>query len=549
MAITPKQNLPFVSKLLKNHQQLWDKQNIWRTTGESLRHYIRPNDTEINTIDQTEGRERFDRVYSSTAVIAAPRLASHLTANVTPSKLQWFNYEAPTEDVQDLTSDDRDWLQDEALKIFKSIQSSNFGGEILKFWLEATVYGTGAIQSMEHPKLGGEFLFHTIPYGEYVMDEGEDGLVSRFDREFRWTLDKIVQKWGMDNISPNWQRDFEHNPFQLKQLVQMIKPSQKEDHQFGVPSNRPWAFYVMDMQNKHILEASGFQEHPVHVGRWFQAAGEDLGRGPGHDVLADIRSDNEIARLGLNNLAISVYPPMIAKHEGVLGQPVLRPAALNWVMEQGDLVPWQNAARLDLQQYGQQLLKLSIDRAFYQDLINITQNQPQGKTPISATQINANIDIMLPIIGPFLAKIEHEMMIPMLNRLNGIKQRAGKVTDLPPGLLAMLQAAGGLLGLQIKGPIARAIKKQQADAVDAVITRFNSVSAVWPEFVDKVNVDRVGKIWVDAENAPIEMLNTEDEEQAIRDQRAKAKEQAQENQDLLDASQVAKNTSGIPQEA
>jgi Na+-transporting NADH:ubiquinone oxidoreductase subunit NqrC len=123
------------------------------------------------------------------------------------------------------------------------------------------------------------------------------------------------------------------------------------------------------------------------------------------------------------------------------------------------------------------------------------------------------------------------------------------VNDLPPGLLVMLEASGGLLGLQIKGPIARAIKKQQADAVDAVITRFNSVSAVWPEFVDKVNVDRVGKIWVDAENAPIEMLNTEDEEQEIRDQRAQAQQQAQEDQDILNASQVAKDTGGIPQEA
>jgi hypothetical protein len=72
---------------------------------------------------------------------------------------------------------------------------------------------------------------------------------------------------------------------------------------------------------------------------------------------------------------------------------------------------------------------------------------------------------------------------------------------------------------------------------------------VWPEFVDKVNVDRVGKIWVDAENAPIEMLNTEDEEQEIRDQRAQAQQQAQEDQDILNASQVAKDTGGIPQEA
>lgn len=548
MPFSPRQqDGDFAKNLIKYHDQLWIKQSGWRTSGEQIRQLVLPNHREIDQYNMTQGHERTDRVYSSTATIAAPRLAAHLAGNVTPSRIPFFGFSAPVRSVSDLDQSSKDWLQDESNALYSSLQNSNFFGEMLKDWLSLVVYGTSIVMSDEHPQVKGGFWFHTDPYGSYVIDEKFDGTLARIDRKLEWSLSKVVSKWGLQALHPMWQNEFKNNPFMDVKLIHIIKEADELDHQKGVPGNRKVASYYIDKEHNHIIEIGSFHEMPSHLGRWWQAAGEDLGRGPGHDVLADIRSDNEISRLGLNNLALGTFPPMIGRHQGVIGTPSLRPASMNWVMQQGDLIPWQNTARLDIQQYGQEQLKASINRAFFQDLINVTNQQPQGKTPISATQINANIEIMLPIIGPYLSKMEHEKLVPMLNRCFQIRQRAGLVSPPPQQLLDLLSVRGGIINLEIKGPISKAIKKVSLDSLDAVVTRVNSVSPVYPNMPKMISETRLLQMWVEGENAPQEMLKTEEELQAQLEQEQAALQQQQEDQSVMQASEAAKNMAPMMQ--
>ena len=540
------QDLQFTKGLQRSFQQLWDKNNQWRTTGEQIRKLVLPNHSELDVHQMVQGMERTHTTHSSTATIAAPRSAAHLAGNVTPQRIQWFTFDPPTQDPQLLEDEDTDWLQDNPAMMFRSLQSSNFFGEIMKNWLSLLVYGTGAIMSDEHPLMKGEYYFQTIPYGTYVIDEGDYGQLIRFDREIEWSLSKMVDKWKIDALHPTWQAEYKQNPFQVKRIIQIIKVANELDHMKGVPNGRKVASYFIDPVNCHLLEIGSYHEMPVHVGRWFQAAGEDMGRGPGHEVLADIRSDNEIARLALNNLALGTFPPQIGKHEGVVTEAILRPASMIWVMEQGDLQSWKNEARLDIQAYGQERLQASINRAFFQDLINVTSQQPQGKTPISATQVNANIEVMLPIIGPYLSKMEHEQIIPLLNRCFQIKIRARKVEPLPPNLASLMEQMGGMINLNIKGPIARAIQKTNLDSIDSVITRVNTISPIWPEIKDEINIPRTVKMWVLGENAPSEMMNTQEEKEQIQQARAEQMARQQQDQDVMGASEVLKNIGSIP---
>lgn len=532
--------------LMKSHEQLWDKQNQFRQTGESLRKLILPNQSEIDLFSSIQGQERTNHVYDSTATMAAPRFAAHLAGNVTPSRIQSFDFEAPTHDLDSLSTEAKNWLQDEPKSLFAAQQESNYFGEILKFWLDVVVFGTGAMFSDEHPHRKGGFFFHTVPFGSYALDESIVGLIARFDRRFDWPLSRIVERWGLENVHPIWQAHVKQDPFQVKRIIQVTRLAQDIDRSFGVPQKRAVATYYIDPEHAYILEVGSYHEMPYQVGRWYQAAGEDLGRGCGHDVLADIRSKNEITRLALNNLALSVHPPWAARHEGVLGQPIVRPNSLTWVMQQGDLAPMPNQARLDIQAYGQDQLANSINRAFFQDIINVTQQLPQGKTPISATQINENIDRMLPIIGPYLSKIEHEFILPQLTRLFNIRVRAGQVQPLPGDLQELFSARGGVIHVNIKGPIAKAIKKTNLDSMDAVMTRAMSVSQLYPELRHEFNIGRTARLWVEGENAPIEILNTEEEKQDILEQEAQAAAEAQEDQGIKDASEVIKNVGDIP---
>lgn len=548
MPFSPKQqDGDFTKNLIRFHDQLWMKQTGWRTSGEQIRQLVLPNHTEIDMYSMTQGYERGQQVYSSTATIAAPRLAAHLAGNVTPSRIPFFGFTAPVRSISDLDQASKDWLQDESSALYNGLQNSNFFGEMLKDWLSLVVYGTSLIMSDEHPEVKGGLWFHTVPYGTYVIDENFDGMISRLDRRMEWSLSKIVSKWGLEALCPQWQHEYKINPFQVMKFVQVIKQADDLDHMKGVPSGRKIASYYIDKEHNHLIEIGSYHEMPAHLGRWWQAAGEDLGRGPGHDVLADMRSDNEVSRLSLNNLALGVFPPMIGRHQGVIGTPALRPASMNWVMQQGDLVPWQNTARLDIQQYGQEQLKMSINRAFFQDLINVTNQQPQGKTPISATQINANIEIMLPIIGPYLSKMEYEKIVPMLNRGFQIRQRAKQVAPPPQQLLDLLSMKGGVINLEIKGPISKAVKKVSLDSIDAVVTRVNSVSPVYPNMPKMLSEERLLAMWVDGENAPQEMLKSEDELIAQQEQEAAQLAQQQQDQSVMQASEAASNLAPMMQ--
>ena len=535
--------------LAKQHNQLWDKFSTSRSTGESLRRLILPNHAELLNQQMIEGIERTDDVYSSTATIAAPRLAAHLAGNVTPSRIQYFEFPSPARNIQDLADEDKNWLQDEPAALFTSLNNSNYFGESLKFWLSIVAYGTGATLSDEHPSQKGEFIFHTVPFGKYVIDEGIDGKLARFDWRFQWPLSRIVSMWGLDKLSQSWQAMFKSDPFQLVTITQVIKQADKDDYELGVPKIRKIASHFLDLENKHIINTGSYHEMPAHVGRWYQMAGEDMGRGCGHDVLADVRSENEVARLALNNLALSVSPPHKAKIAAVQGRPIFRPNSIVWVESMDDIDEMGNKTRLDIQQYGQERLALSINRAFFQDIINVTQNPNQGRTPVSATQINANIQHLLPVIGPYLSKIEHEYIIPQLGRCFNIRNRANLVSPMPPNLQALYKAQGGIANVAIKGPVAKSIQRTSLESIDAVLTRFNTLSPVWPGFIDRLNVERTANMIIESENAPTEMTNTNEELQAIMEQRAQQEAEAKEDEGLERGSQVVKNMGGLQNEA
>ena len=543
------QHKQLVQALCKQHGQLWSKFETTRMTGDSLRRLILPNHAEILAQQMVEGIERTEDVYSSTAPIAAPRLAAHLAGNVTPSRIQYFDFAPPVRNVQDLTDEDRNWLQDEPRELFNALNRSNYFGEVLKFWLSIVVYGTGATLSDEHPEKKGEFLFQTVPFGRYVIDEGVDGRLQRFDWRFQWPLSRIAAMWGVDNLSKQWKAELKRDPFQLKFVTQIIKQAEPDDYELGVPKVRKIASFFVDEENKHLINAGSYHEMPAHVGRWYQMAGEDMGRGCGHDVLADVRSENEIARLGLNHLALATEPPIKAKIGAVEGRPIFRPRGITWVTAMDDVDEMGSRARLDIQQYGQERLALSINRAFFQDIINITQNPNQGRTPVSATQINASIQHLLPVIGPYLSKAEYEYIIPQLGRCFNIRQRAGLVAPLPDNLARLYELQGGVAGVVIKGPVAKSIQRSNLESIDAVLTRLNTLSPVWPGFMDYLNVERTTNLLLDGENAPSEMLNSKEEVAQIMQQRAEQQAQAQEDQDILQGSEAIKNMGGLPQNA
>ena len=81
------QDLQFTKGLQRSFQQLWDKNNQWRTTGEQIRKLVLPNHSELDVHQMVQGMERTHTTHSSTATIAAPRSAAHLAGNVTPQRI------------------------------------------------------------------------------------------------------------------------------------------------------------------------------------------------------------------------------------------------------------------------------------------------------------------------------------------------------------------------------------------------------------------------------------------------------------------------------
>jgi hypothetical protein len=298
-----KRLLTLVASLTTDHNSF---QPVMRDCAD----YILPTRAKFTVDDVNQGTRKNDKIIDSTATQCANVLASGLMSGVTSPARQWFKLTVGNRQIAQVGAVKR-WLADAAQIMSDTFLRSNLYKVLPMCYKDLGVFGTSPIYVERD--LEKVIKFKSFPAGSYKIAQDSDGKVNTFVREFKYTVQQIVDTFAKrtpngeiiwDNISEHVKAMYDKDITQeWVEIVHIIKPNDNYSSskaKFSSLHKKYYSCYFESGSNKSensnpagdglFLREAGYDYFPVLCPRW-SVAGEDVyaTQCPGIDALGDIK--------------------------------------------------------------------------------------------------------------------------------------------------------------------------------------------------------------------------------------------------------------------
>lgn len=503
----------------------------------------------------TQGDKRTEKIFDGTAPQALTTAASAVHGTLTPSTVRWFGLAMRDSEVNDIQPV-AEWLEDATQRILSAFGQSNFDSEMQEVDVDLLAFGTACIFLDEQDPLPGQnftgFRFRTYPPGSYAVGENADGLVDTVFVEFQLSAIAAADKWGMENLSDGLKKriDSGHGD-ELVSFLHAVEPrtdARISSSLNAPPTERAFRSVILEYgaNEKKVVRESGYHELPYMVPRWRKISGETYGRGPGMDILPDVRTLNQAVELRLKAWLLAVAPPIKTRDRGVIGDVRLRPFGRTYVRDMQAIEAFDIGSKFDVSNFQEEQIRAAIRAGLFVDQI---QFPPQQGTPVSATEAGIRFETMQRILGPTVSRLQAELLGPLVDRAFNIMFRRGALSELPDELLAASEAGRGIIDVVYEGPLARAQRATDVEAINRFAALAFPLAEARPEILDNVNFDEMVRGLGDAVSLPARFLHDERAVARIREARRQAEEQAAQMDQLAQAGEIVANVAPVTQNA
>jgi hypothetical protein len=385
-----------------------------------------------------------------------------------------------------------DWLEACRDRLFSELAASNIYTALNEAFLDLVTVGTCNILSEEKPvtKRGfNGFSFQAVHIAEYVIDENAQGGVDTVLRRFKLTARQAMQMFGAaalpDTIRAaarpeSKDQDREHD------FLHAVFPRLNDAGEDLTTLRLGYMSLYVALEARTMVRQAGFAELPFHVARWTKATRERYGRSPAMLALPDIKTLNLIVRYGLEALPLALYPPWLVK-EGSLSSGALKlsPGAQNhWDGSPDDKptqMEWRGSVQIEVAK--EQEYRARIGAAMHADRLRL-KDSPQ----MTATEVLERREEFLRFVGPAAARIESELLSPLIERCFMLMLRAGALPPPPEELIGM-----EAIDVVFESPIARAAKLAHLKAYQDWWALNAPALQVNPGLLDNIDLDAAAR--------------------------------------------------------
>ena len=490
--------------------------------------------------NRNEARDRWNRIYDSTAVRAANILAAGLMSGMTDPSSQWFALTTGSPNL-DESQAVKVWL-DQVQRIMEmAFTRTNTYQALHQGWRDVGTYGIMAMVIVEDPEVG----FHCYPLaaGEYCVGVDSRGIPDSLYRRFTMTAGQLVTRYGRSKVSRAALRDYDDGKVDKEfKLIHAIEPRLKRDPMKADNRNMPWRSIVIqidaDTDSDGILEDTGFHEFPCVVGRWGASATDTYSEeAPGMVALGDtLQLQHEQLQKG-NAIDYILNPPLIMPTSARDNETDFEPGGRSYIdaPSQKDVVQsaWQvpmdlNALRQDIAEVQQR-----INAAFSVDMFLMLSGQQLGK--MTATEVAERHEEKLMMLGPVLSRLNNEVLKPLIERTFSILMRQQEFPPPPPEL------QGAEIQIEYTSMLARSQRAVRANALDQFLTRIGQVAQFKPEVLQKIDAFRMVDEYADYLSvAPSVVVPTEEAQAQLEAQQQAQQQAAQAEQMQMGADAISK---------
>lgn len=461
-----------------------------------------------------DAQRRKIRILDDTAAEASRTLAAGMVSGTTPANSRWFGMDAGQD-----TEDEKRWLDDSSQIIFENIHAANFDAASFECMIDLCIAGWFVLY-IDEAEDGG-YQFEQWPIAQcFVSASKPGGLIDSIRREVEFTVEQVVSKYGLDNVSAKTRQAYAAERFTDKVcIVHAIYPRKLSVVGGQRSKNLPFASCHIEKNGKHLLRESGYHEFPCVVPRWMVAPGSVYATGPLSQCLGSIRTLHDIKTLELSNLDMSVCGMFIAEDDGVLNPRSVKVGPRKVIVANSvdSMKPLQTGADFNVAFTAEERLQAAIRKAMLAD-----QLQPQDGPAMTATEVHVRVQLIRQLLGPIYGRLQAEYLKPMIDRCFGLAYRAGVLGQPPESL------AGRVFNVTYISPLARAQKLEEATAIEQYVAGSLQLAEAFPEVMDGIDMDEAQKVRGEAYGVPSRVLRTTKQIAAIRDARQKAQQQSQQ---------------------
>ena len=503
-------------RYLLRYQTMKAARHNWESHWSEVAKYVLPRKDDVYGY-RSVGDERHDFVYDGTPMHANETLAASLAGMMVSSTERWLEYNTGIDEL-DLNPQIAKYLQEIADRQMSVYAYSNFYSEVHETLIDVGAIGTSVFFTEEDPKFTIRCLSSPI-YDFYIETDIFKNVVAICE-EKKYQVFQLVSEFKIKNLPPDIQKFMDTEEGMRKSFT--VLHFVEKDGTFDVKkpkAKKPWKSVHLLLDHKHILKVSGYWEMPYSVPRWTVSQREIYGRSPAMKALPDIRMLNEVMRSYLRTCQKVGDPLLQIPSEGFTLPIDSGPGGINFynsVAAGKDRIEALNTgARPEVSNELLEGIRHRINQAFFIDKLQL-RDGPQ----MTATETIQRTEEQMRVMGPVTTRIDHDFLIPQVERTFGIMARRGMFPEPPPEL------AGRNINIKLVSRIAKAQRSSQADSLMRTLNSLGPMIEYNPEkTLAAIKPEKALRIYGALYGLPQEIIKTDEELEEEQTRRQQIEEQ------------------------
>jgi hypothetical protein len=541
-------------KQYKDHfDQLKSESKTWDVMFQVLGEYISMIKQNFEG-QPANGEFLMNEIFDSTGAYAAINSSSALSGMLWQGSAHQSVFLDAPNDVE-MSAELADYYEYITNKIVDAFDDPRAGFALAwdEYMMDQMIIGTSGI-GLER---GDESLLLFTPYGvkELYIDEGKRGAVTDQFLFFEWTVRRVVDEYGIDNVSDKVKEKHKNNKLNDKVKVLICLLPRKEFKAKKGKLAMPIMSLHMEYDSCHVLKEGGYSDLPIKVGRFRKLNYEKYGRSQGMFALPDIKEANILRESVIVAVDKILNMPKGVYNDGVLGGGVVDLSAetitvFNPVTGQNGAPIFDIGSPPDVRWALERLneLKESIAQHFFIDRLLDFNNDTKmtfGEAQIRAARSNASlsaifarqIDVITQVIDRAVNVLFQMGELGVIEGTDTHKEREAEGKEfkfIPDVLIERLEAGQNIYKVGYRTQASNASRSEEYIAILDVLGFGIQAMQVDPSVRHRINLHEGVKQVADIRGLPVGIIKEDDEVKAAMDQEA----QQQQGQAALEQAQT-----------
>lgn len=548
---------PDIEKVIQRNEDLKSLKFPWLPLYQSLAMYVFLR-KQYFTIEYLKTPFMLNLIYDSTAPHAAHMMAASLLGQILPNPYESFEFVPQVAQKGPIPQETYDMFENinQVMPHVLSMPEAGLANSMLECVTDAGVFGIGSVVVDEQEDYAVPVRYYSSDAKVMNIDENQYGKVDTVYLEKTMRVVQIVDKYGFDNCSLQIQALYKARKFdEERKVLQAIEPRRERNPMKFGSMDMPFQSVHLELETKHVLKESGYNEMPIVVTRFWKNVNETQGRSPAMDALCDIRAVNRLVELFEKAGEMGLDPPRMLSSEDVLGA-----GKIPW--GPGVEIPLHFNSRLGTDRMKPIEIIQTIENPSWaiQRIGDLRQNIKEYFLIEQLTDLNntsrqtlgeANIrnEKSMFITGSVLNRFLSELLGPILDRTFNILLAKGffgvvkgsmqdfrlRKQGIQPKYISqdfIDYRMQGLKGYRINftSPAARLMKSEEAQGLADLLQFTMQLGQFKPNAWDNINEDKFVRERQKLDGASSSVLNSPEEVDQIRQARAQQQQRAEQQQ-------------------